>query len=106
MEGLTEGNYITIVILNNYRVMIGLRFQRIGLIDDLNRVVDLASQVVDITPRDYPNRATYLNSLRNWLGMRFDRIGPIEDLDQQLLSYIAGWNCEALPLIVCIYTAR
>ena len=106
MEGLTEDNHITAAILNNYRVMIGLRFQRIGSMDDLNRAADVASQAVDITPRDHPDRVIYLNNLGNWLGTRFDRIGSIEDMDQQLLSYIAGWNCETSLLIVRIYTAR
>ncbi|KAI9896028.1 hypothetical protein N3K66_009097 [Trichothecium roseum] len=77
-----EGNNITASILNNYAVMIGLRFERIGSINDLNRAVDVASEALDSTPQDHPDRAAYLNNLGNWLGTRFDRTGSINDLNR------------------------
>jgi len=61
--------------------VIGNRFKRTGSIDDLNRAVNVASKVVDTTPQDHSDRASYLNSLGNLFGSLFQRTGSIDDLN-------------------------
>ncbi len=75
--------------------MLGTQFEQTGSIDDLNRAVDVASQAVDATPQDHPNRARWLNNLGIRLGNRFERTGSIDDLNRAI--DIASQAVDATP---------
>ncbi|KAI1504695.1 CHAT domain-containing protein [Biscogniauxia marginata] len=66
--------------LSNLAVMLGVRFERTGSINDLNRIIDLLSMAVDATPQDHPKRAGRLNLLGTRLGEHFDQTGSIDNL--------------------------
>src|SRR5207247_2646710 len=61
--------------LRNLGTWLGRRFERTGLMDDLNCIIDVASMAADSIPYDHPDRAGQLNSLGTWLGRRFERTG-------------------------------
>ncbi|KAF2174672.1 hypothetical protein K469DRAFT_756644 [Zopfia rhizophila CBS 207.26] len=74
------GNWLG--MLNTLGNRLRTRFERTGLMEDLNRAVDVADMAVNATPQDHPDRATILNNLGNRLGMRFERTGSMEDLNR------------------------
>jgi len=84
MEQVLEvsGAYIEPGMLGNLGAMLGMRFERTGSMDDLNRAVDAATMAVDATPQDHPDRAGRLNNLGNLLGTRFERTGSMDDLNR------------------------
>jgi hypothetical protein len=49
--------------LDNHGLGFGDRYQRTGLIDDLQEAIGLFQAVVDATPKDHLDRARRLNSL-------------------------------------------
>jgi len=60
------------------------RFERTGLMDDLNRAITTNEQAVVLTPEDTPNLAMYLNNLGNALISRFERTGSMDDLNRAI----------------------
>ncbi|KAF9639218.1 hypothetical protein BFW01_g11024 [Lasiodiplodia theobromae] len=74
--------------------------QPVRNIDELDQAIEAASQAVEATPHDHPDRAACLNNLGSLFGMRFDRMGQMADLESSLASYRQGWDCHtALPSI-------
>ena len=92
--------------LRNLGIWLATRFERTGLMDDLDRAVDAANMAVDATPQDHPDRAGLLNNLGNWLGTRFGRTGSMDDIDHALLSYKGGWHCSTASPSIRIRSAR
>jgi len=60
----------------------GLRYHRLGSMDDLNRAVELTGTALDLTPHDDPNRAEVACTLGDWLEKRFKRTDAREDIDR------------------------
>jgi len=44
----------------------------------------VSQQVVEVTPKDYPDLAGYLNNLGSKLESRYNRTGKIEDLEEAI----------------------
>ena len=59
------------------------RFERTGLIDDLNHGIT-TEKAFEITPSESPYRAGILNNLGDAILSRFERTGSIEDLDRAI----------------------
>jgi hypothetical protein len=85
-------------MLSNLSVMLGLRFERTGVMEDLNRAVGVADKAVKATPLDHPNRAALLNNLGNRVGMRFQRTGAMEDQRRSFFCFKEGWECKAASI--------
>ncbi|RYP29513.1 hypothetical protein DL767_006703 [Monosporascus sp. MG133] len=62
--------------------MLGMRFERTGSMDDLNRAVYVADMAVNAIPQGHPDRAACLNNLGSMLGSRFHRTGSMDDLNR------------------------
>jgi tetratricopeptide (TPR) repeat protein len=64
--------------------LLGSRFKKTGLLDDLNRGIKMAYMAVDATPQDHPDfadKADRLSNLGTLLSMRFERTGSMDDLN-------------------------
>ncbi|KAL7917666.1 CHAT domain-containing protein [Trichoderma austrokoningii] len=72
------------------------RFKRTGSMEDLDRAISVASDALDATPLDHPDRAGRLNNLGNWLGSRFERTGCMDDLNRAVS--VASDAVDATPL--------
>ncbi|KAH7110368.1 hypothetical protein B0J11DRAFT_512585 [Dendryphion nanum] len=64
-----------------------------GLIDGLNRAVDMIYMALDATPKEYSDRAMYLDILGIMFCKRFDRTGSMENLNRTVSCYDEGWAC-------------
>jgi hypothetical protein len=71
--------------MHKLTILLGLRFDRIGDLDDLKRSILLAKEALAAIPLDHPHRATIMNSLANRLLSRFQRTGDLQDLDQAIV---------------------
>ncbi|KAI3322844.1 hypothetical protein HD806DRAFT_116532 [Xylariaceae sp. AK1471] len=83
---------------SNIAAVVGSRFERTGLMDDLNRAVDVASKAVDATPQDRPDRVSYLNSLGNLLGRRFQRMLSACSLSRQCSNTSLTSHSSTAPI--------
>ncbi|RYP69875.1 hypothetical protein DL771_005818 [Monosporascus sp. 5C6A] len=68
-------------ILNSFAMTLGRRFERRGVVDDLNRAIDTAHKAVNLTGLDNRDRPARLNTLALWIGTRFESNGSMDDLD-------------------------
>jgi hypothetical protein len=68
--------------LTNLGNWLGTRFEQTGLVEDLNRAVEVSDEAVTAIPLDHPDRASCLGNLGNWLGKRFKQTGVIDDLNR------------------------
>ncbi len=59
--------------LNNLGIMLERRFERTGMMEDLEDSIRRAQQAVTITPQDHLSLAMYLNNLGNKLETQFER---------------------------------
>jgi tetratricopeptide (TPR) repeat protein len=55
-----------------------------GAIDDLEEAIELARQIVNMTPINHPYLAARLNGLGNHLGDRYLKFGRIHDLEEAI----------------------
>ncbi|KAI0804900.1 CHAT domain-containing protein [Xylaria sp. FL0064] len=87
LENLNEAIQIMeqLFVLSNLGAMLGRRFERTGSIDDVNLAVDIASLVVNTTPKSHPDRAS----------RRFERTGSIDDLN--LAVDVAEQAVDTIP---------
>lgn len=77
--------YTTPTMLNDFGIMLIMRFLRTGSLSDLNQAADIFREVVVTTqPHNHPNRVAGLNFLGSCLSTRFDQTGSIDDLDQAI----------------------
>ncbi|MFE2552100.1 CHAT domain-containing protein [Streptomyces sp. NPDC059355] len=60
------------------------RYQRFGVLADLNAAIDRLREAVQAVPADHPQRARYLSNLGNMLRGRFARVHDIGDLDSAI----------------------
>ncbi|EPS45867.1 hypothetical protein H072_279 [Dactylellina haptotyla CBS 200.50] len=89
------GKYITPDILNDLGVMLGMRFERTGAMDDLSCAIEAANMAVNATPQDDPTWASCLNGLGNRLGRRYERTGSIDDINRAV--EVASMALDATP---------
>jgi CHAT domain len=68
-------------MLSNLGAALRTRFERGGVLADLDRAIELGEQAVAATPVGHPNRARYLSNLGVALQRRFERGGVLADLD-------------------------
>ncbi|KAL7800908.1 CHAT domain-containing protein [Trichoderma afarasin] len=80
----TAGEYTTTEMLNDFGIMLGMRFERTGSTHDLSRAIRALSEVVNVTPHNHPNRAYYLCNFGTHFLQRFQQKGSIEDLNQAI----------------------
>ncbi|KID95310.1 TPR Domain containing protein, partial [Metarhizium majus ARSEF 297] len=81
--------------LNNLGNKLEGRYERTGVIADLEEAIRVARQAVDLTPVDHPDRAGWLNDLGNKLEGRYKRTGEMADLEEASSHLHAAWSCEA-----------
>ncbi|MFF4361146.1 CHAT domain-containing protein [Streptomyces sp. NPDC001604] len=67
--------------LSNLGAVLGFRFERTGVVEDVDAAIGHLRQAVDAAPADHPNRIRMLSSLGAGLGARFERTGVVEDVD-------------------------
>ncbi|KAL0634413.1 hypothetical protein Q9L58_006661 [Maublancomyces gigas] len=67
--------------LSTLSVLFHTRFQQAGVIDDLQKAIQLVEQAIAGTPHDHPNRAERLNGLGLYHSTRFEWLGDIDDLN-------------------------
>jgi tetratricopeptide (TPR) repeat protein len=73
--------------LNNLGNALELRFQRMGLMNDLDRAFMAIEKAIKQTPVGYPNRVGYLNNFGIVLHKQFDQTGSIDTLDRAITVY-------------------
>ena len=92
-------------MLSNLGSHLSRRFERTGLMDNLNRAVDVASMALDATPQDHPDRAVILSKLGSYLHSRFERTGSTDDFDKSLrFSQMASDCGNAEPSVHIMVT--
>lgn len=87
--------YINPVMLNNFGIMLGIRFRRMGSLNDLNRAIEFVREAVDATPHDHPNRAARLSNLGSCLSIRSTQTASMDDLDRAVS--VAREATEVIP---------
>lgn len=73
-----------LAVLNNAGDTHLNRYLMRGLVEDLNRAIDLWTEAVRDTPPDSPKRLRYLHNLSLGLHTRYRRAGRLEDLEQEV----------------------
>ena len=71
-------------MLSNLGNKLGMRFEKIGRMEDLEQSARRAQQAVDLTPQDHPDLASMLNNLGNKLERRFEGMGRMGDLEESI----------------------
>jgi tetratricopeptide (TPR) repeat protein len=93
---MTSENHLSpIRLLHNLRIKLSSSYSRTGSVPDLEESIQLARQIVNMTPERYPDRAEKLNGLANRLGDRYLRLGLIADLDESI--QLARQAVDAAP---------
>ncbi|QRV75571.1 CHAT domain protein [Ceratobasidium sp. AG-Ba] len=71
-----------------------IRFDRFGVLEDLNESIQYGTKAARMTPDDHPNKPTRLNTLWNSLQSRFHKLGEVADI-QDAIEY----QSQAVALI-------
>jgi tetratricopeptide (TPR) repeat protein len=65
---------------------LGIRFQRLRNLEDLDNAIVSQQEAVDLTPQSHPQKPRRLSSLGNSLEARFQRLGDRADIDNAIIS--------------------
>ncbi|MEO3813451.1 CHAT domain-containing tetratricopeptide repeat protein, partial [Sphaerisporangium sp. B11E5] len=68
--------------LSNLVFTLQLRYERMGLLTDLDEAVEMGREAVRRMPPDHPERGVSLNNLGIAVRTRFERLGAVGDLDE------------------------
>ncbi|KAF3930987.1 Nephrocystin-3 [Dactylellina cionopaga] len=69
---------------NNLSIHSNSKFDKSGILEDLEKVIRKAEQAVATTPENSPNLARYLNNLSISYNYRFSKLGILEDLEKAI----------------------
>ena len=75
------------VCLANLGSAYRVRFDRGGVLADLEQAIEASERAVAATPNDHPNRPAYLANLGHAYTRRFERGGVLADLDQAISAF-------------------
>ena len=81
--------------LSNLGRALRLRFERTGMLPDLDEAVTIGRAAAEATPPDDPDRAVMLSNLGAILQRRFERTGVLADLEESVAAMRAAM--EATP---------
>jgi tetratricopeptide (TPR) repeat protein len=70
--------------LSNFGLALQTRFERTGVLADLDEAIHRLHDAVAASPADHPDRAMYLSNLGLALQTRFERTGVLADLDEAI----------------------
>lgn len=71
------------------------RYDRTESTDDLTKGIETARKAVKIIHKDDVHRASYHRSLGDKLGCLYEKTGAKTDQDDQLSTYVKGWECTS-----------
>lgn len=63
VKSAPEQYFVWTTALNNLGVTLSVRYNQSGAMDDLNRAIELITQIIAFTSRDHSSRASCLISL-------------------------------------------
>ncbi|KAI0455565.1 CHAT domain-containing protein [Xylaria acuta] len=72
--------------LSNLGNLLAWRYERTGVMRDLQSAILRAEEALDATPCDHPKQPGRLRNLGNWLGRRYELTGAMDDLESAILQ--------------------
>ncbi|KAG2757723.1 hypothetical protein P692DRAFT_20867258 [Suillus brevipes Sb2] len=87
LEYYSAMHALRVQLLGNLGVMLDIRFQRRGNIQDINQAIALHREALALRPVGYPDRSLSLINLANGLCTRFKHRGHDKDLDDAIMFH-------------------
>ncbi len=81
LDAIPAGHPYRAVMLTNLGIILQTRFERTGVLADLDAAIEAEHAAVAATPPGHPDRPGYLSNLGDALRARFEHTGVLADLE-------------------------
>ena len=75
---------LTAGLNNDLGIQLVLRFERLGILDDLEEAIQVTRKAIKVTLENSPDLAARLNTLGIQLDIRFERLGILDNLEEAI----------------------